>query len=715
MKRVGAPVDTGSKLKPFEHSTKMLSLDNAFNHADLQRFCDRILRALENNHEERRSEMSNEQTSFILEPKIDGLSLALHYKDGNLLRAGTRGDGIIGEDVTETVLQMDKRIIPCNIKSWPQHLFKDENNALPKYIEVRGEIYIPSDTFVEINQRRLEDGLTMYSTARNAAAGNLRRIHNSEAKNNYTKSLKFFAYSLLYSDKIGDDDLPIEHRSFDQDMVLSTLNEMGFEAVDLSSNIPLHANNDSSISKELYGGFIAEQLLNECRRIYDTRGKMDYHADGVVVKVNSCKIQNQLGSGVRTPKWGIAYKFPVEEGNTTLLDIKIQVGRTGVLTPVGILHPIKLGGVVIERVTLHNQDEINRLKLKVGKRVRIIRSGDVIPKVLGCVEDDEQPNDGEDAENSICFSLPDTCPVCGSPSTKESIENGSSVVVRCSGGLTCSAQLIEGIKHYCSRDAVDIKGLGLKIIEQLHELEKVKTLGDLYKLKENDDQLEPDAENKLQNIKGWGEKSVNALFDAIEASRKIPFHKFLYAIGIRGVGKETAKAISVEFISFEAFWKYLLDYSSMSSYDNDDSNFQDFQTSRLHKFPSKAVEQLLIMRRNEAYVGLINDLLEEVDILDDTENTFQKDFELGAIPPGRKNLGVYGKSVVFTGKFQNYTRKSVEEQCRKLGGVPASTVTKGISFVVSAGDRESSKVARAKKLGVKIINEDEWIKLCGDE
>ena len=272
--------------------------------------------------------------------------------------------------------------------------------------------------------------------------------------------------------------------------------------------------------------------------------------------------------------------------------------------------------------------------------------------------------------------------------------------------------MIEGIKHYCSRDAVDMKGLGHKIIEQLYEMGKIKSLGDLYRLKGYDDQLEPDAENKLQNIKGWGEKSVSALFDTIEASRKIPFHRFLYGIGIRGVGKETAKALAVEFTSFTAFWEYLLDYQNITS--NGENGAQEVRTSRLHKFPSKAIEQLLFLRQNEAYAKLVNDLLEQVEILDDTEGTknfSQGNFESSLVPLQERNLQVYGKSIVFTGKLQNSSRKSAEELCRKLGGIPLNTVTKGTSFVVNAGARETSKLQKAKSLGVKVIDEDEWIRL----
>ena len=716
LRRVGAPSNSNSKLKPFQHSTKMLSLDNAFNHADLQRFCYRVLREMWRGGGDGDSdcdsdqEMKTENTSFILESKIDGLSLALHYMDGNLIRAGTRGDGTVGEDVTDTVLQMDESVIPrvIALSSWPQcrHLIQAQSkgHGIPRHLEVRGEVYIPTDSFISINQKRLEDGMTLYSTARNAAAGNLRRIHTSEGVD-HTKSLKFFAYALQYSDEVDGDNALMEYKTFDQAEVLSILNDMGFKSVDVLSSVPLQADKNGSIPGDLYGGFIAEQLLTECKAVYAARGDMDYNADGVVIKVNSHKIQSKLGSGIRAPKWGIAYKFPVQEKNTTLLDIKVQVGRTGVLTPVGILHPITLGGVVIERVTLHNQDEINRLRLRIGKKVRIIRSGDVIPKVLGCVENDYDNSNRVD-DNS-CFSLPSTCPVCGSASMKETIENGTSVVVRCSGGLTCSAQLIEGIRHYCSRDAVDIKGLGLRIVEQLHELGKVTTLADLYKLKKYDDALTDDSMTKLQNMKGWGEKSVNVLFDSIEARRKIPFYRFLYAIGIRGVGKETAKAIAVEFNTFDAFWKYLLEYDTITS------NNGELQTSRLHKFSSKAVEELLAVRRNEAYSKLVDDLLEEVEILDETEKNYQDSLDSELLLLEDRNTEVYGKSIVFSGKLQHSTRKAAEELCRKLGGIPLTSVTKGTSLVVSSGTRESNKLKKAEKLGIKIIDEDEWIKLSG--
>jgi DNA ligase (NAD+) len=397
--------------------------------------------------------------------------------------------------VTSNVLQIAS--IPKTICTWIS------DDKVPEYVEVRGEVFLYNSDFEKINEERLALGLDVYSTARNAASGNLRRLDN---QTDFIKNLNFFAYNLQFS---TGESKRSQLLSLDQSKALQFLEKINFKVANFDRNLRsvsmqpcINLMNDysnfngSKIEKQrkkqafdLEKDLLVQAMFSLCDIPLFNRTKLGYSVDGVVVKIDSVELQNLVGLSVRTPKWAVAYKFPAEEGYTTLLDIKIQVGRTGVLTPVAVLEPLTLGGVLIERATLHNQDEVNRLRLSRGKRVRVIRSGDVIPKILGCAETNMGSVD--------TFSLPSFCPVCGGATAKEILESRGeqateSVVIRCTNGISCTAQAIEGIKHFVSRDGVDIKGLGNVTVEELYTEGFIQSIADIYRLEQKNRERAPE-------------------------------------------------------------------------------------------------------------------------------------------------------------------------------------------------------------------------------
>ena len=397
--------------------------------------------------------------------------------------------------MTSNVLQIAS--IPKTICTWIS------DDKVPEYVEVRGEVFLYNSDFEKINEERLALGLDVYSTARNAASGNLRRLDN---QTDFIKNLNFFAYNLQFS---TGESKRSQLLSLDQSKALQFLEKINFKVANFDRNLRsvsmqpcINLMNDysnfngSKIEKQrkkqafdLEKDLLVQAMFSLCDIPLFNRTKLGYSVDGVVVKIDSVELQNLVGLSVRTPKWAVAYKFPAEEGYTTLLDIKIQVGRTGVLTPVAVLEPLTLGGVLIERATLHNQDEVNRLRLSRGKRVRVIRSGDVIPKILGCAETNMGSVD--------TFSLPSFCPVCGGATAKEILESRGeqateSVVIRCTNGISCTAQAIEGIKHFVSRDGVDIKGLGNVTVEELYTEGFIQSIADIYRLEQKNRERAPE-------------------------------------------------------------------------------------------------------------------------------------------------------------------------------------------------------------------------------
>lgn len=491
-RKVGHPVKQ-SKFEKITHARPMLSLDNAFNDDDVMEFVARVRRFLG---------LSDDAiVELTAEPKIDGLSLALRYEKGELAVAATRGDGEVGENVTVNARTIDN--VP--------HKLAGDN--VPDVIEVRGEVYIGKADFTALNAAQEESGGKVFANPRNAAAGSLRQLDSSITA---SRPLKFFAYAW------GEvSELPV---SSQMDMV-DLFAEWGFSV--------------NPMMKRVLG---AAGAVAQYRVIETERPRLDYDIDGVVYKIDRLDWQSRLGMVARAPRWAIAHKFPAEKATTIVNDIDIQVGRTGALTPVAKLEPVTVGGVVVSNATLHNPDEIARLGVRVGDTVVIQRAGDVIPQVVSVVMN-ERPQGTE------AYEFPTHCPVCGSLAASE----GDDVVVRCTGGLICSAQRVERLSHFVSKNAFDIDGLGEKQIAQLFERDWVHDPADIFKLAKRNE-----AEGKeLQTWNGWGELSVSNLMQAIEARRTIEFHRFLFGLGIPSIGQETGKLLARHFTSAEALLAFL--------------------------------------------------------------------------------------------------------------------------------------------------------------
>lgn len=655
-----------NKFDPFRHlGGNMLSLDNAFSEEQIRNFVERCATKLRGNAR------SNDDIpfDFVVEPKIDGLSLALHYVDGVLTGAGTRGDGIVGENVTANVQF---------IGDIPKRLSRNVS------IEVRGEVYITKEDFAALNKERIVQNATKFSTTRNAAAGGLRQI---DPQLTAGRKLRFFAYSLF--DIIQTTDKGRDGEGFtsvcraDQMATLEELQQLGFE-----------------IASPVKKCTSVEDTIRQCMDLEKDRSAMRYDVDGAVLKVDSLAMQNRIGELSRFPGWAIAYKFKAEERTTILNAIEVQVGRTGVLTPVAILEPVEVGGVIIERATLHNEAEVRRLSLSPGATVTVIRAGDVIPKVIGRVDDFNA--NGKEVEASV-FSLPAACPVCGSPTEKD-----GDILVRCTGTTVCSAQAVSQISHFCSRDAADIDGLGPARIEELHQLGMLRSIADIYSLRKADlgeDISNPSEHSSLRDRKGWGDKSVNNLLAAIDSRKKLSFDRFLYGLGIRHIGLGSARDIAKEFGDFKEFWEYIKDVSNRIVIETDKGD--KTPCARLYDIPGigpKIVDSLLLFASTPASRTLVDDLLGDVDIMSISSTETNTE--------GATDLS--GETFIFSGKLKQLSRSEAARLCRSLGAKVSTSFTNEITTLVNGGDgsRESSKLKMARASGkVKVIDEESFLKL----
>lgn len=483
-KKVGA-----APLEGFEkaaHAVPMLSLGNAFDRDDVNDFVNRVRRFLSLDDEA--------LLPIVAEPKIDGLSISLTYSKGELVRAATRGDGRVGEDVTHNILTINE--IPKRIKG----------DGLPDLFDIRGEVYMGHDDFKALNAAQEKEGQKVFANPRNAAAGSLRQLDSSITEK---RTLKFFAYSLGDGQILG-----VKHHSD----VLAKFEQWGF---------PVNPLTKICCS--------VDELIERYEHISLNRSELGYDIDGVVYKVDDLGLQERLGFVSRAPRWAIAHKFEAEKAVTQLEAIEIQVGRTGALTPVAKLVPVTVGGVVVSNASLHNEDEIARKDVRVGDFVVVQRAGDVIPQIVEVVLDKR-------LESSEPYSLPDVCPACGSPAERaiDPKTTRQDVVRRCTGGFICPAQAQERLKHFVSRNAFDIEGFGEKQVELFHGLEWVKTPADIFSLEAKDE----DRLTSLKNMDGWGEKSVSKLWDAINERRTIDLDRFIFALGIRHVGATTARDLA---------------------------------------------------------------------------------------------------------------------------------------------------------------------------
>jgi len=636
--RVGAA--PAARFAKVRHAVPMLSLDNAFAEADVVDFVARIRRFLRL--------PGDEAITFSAEPKIDGLSMSLRYEDGVLVTGATRGDGTEGEDVT------------ANIKTLQDVPKKLKGTDVPPICEVRGEVYMTKHAFLALNKRQAEAGGQIFANPRNSAAGSLRQKDPSITA---SRPLGFFAYGW------GEmSEMPADTQS---GMI------KWFASCRFKTN-PL-----TKMCRSV------EELLTFHGSIEAQRATLDYDIDGVVYKVDRLDWQERLGFVSRSPRWAIAHKFPAEQAITVVKDIEIQVGRTGALTPVAKLEPVTVGGVVVQNATLHNPDEIARLDVRIGDTVKIQRAGDVIPQVLGIVAD-KRPRGAKP------YAFPAKCPCyLHTEVIREQTATGEEgAVARCSGEFACPYYVVEHLKHFVSRRAFDIDGLGEKQIEFFHEQGWINEPADIFTLQERDGTLKlmgSDKKVRLEEVEGYGETSARNLFNAIEARRKISLERFIYALGIRHVGETTAVALARGYGSWAAFHDACRKLAS-----GDEEAKEEMDT--LDQIGDTVIESL-------------HDYFGEVHNRQRVERLVRQLRILDAEKP-RADSAIAGKTVVFTGTLEKMTRDEAKASAERLGAKVSGSVSKKTDYVV-AGPGAGSKLAEAKKLGVTVLTEDEWAKLVG--
>src|SRR3984885_490133 len=625
--KVGAA--PSARFAKVRHAVPMLSLDNAFSDEDVVDFVARIRRFL------RLPE--DEVVAFSAEPKIDGLSMSLRYVDGELVTGATRGDGAEGEDVTANVK---------TLADIPQRL-KGKN--VPAVCEVRGEVYMTKHAFLALNRKQAEAGAPLYVNPRNTAAGSLRQKDPSITA---SRPLGFFAYAWGEMSQLPADT---------QSGMIQWFERCGFKTNPLTKMCRS-----------------VDALLQFHREIEAQRATLDYDIDGVVYKVDRLDWQERLGFVSRSPRWAVAHKFPAEKGVTGGKDIEIQGGRTGAPTPVAKLEPVTVGGVVVQNATLHNPDEIERLDVRVGDTGTIQRAGDVIPQVLGVVLD-KRPR------GTKAYAFPKKCPCpLKTDVVRETIAGGEEGArVHCTGEFACPHQIVEHLKHFVSRRAFDIDGLGEKQIELFYEQGWVKEPADIFTLEARNKKL------RLEEVEGFGETSVRNLFAAIAARREIALERFIYALGVRHVGETTAVALARGYGSWDAFHAACLklakdDAEAKAEMDSLDQ-IGDTVIESLHDYFGEAHNRRRVER-----------LAAQVRIRD-------------AEKP-RADSKIAGKTVVFTGTLEKVTRDEAKASAERLGAKVSGSVSKKTDYVV-AGPGAGSKLAEAKKLGVAVLTEDEWAKL----
>ncbi|MFT3811185.1 MAG: NAD-dependent DNA ligase LigA [Micropepsaceae bacterium] len=621
--KVGAkPSEKFAKVK---HARPMLSLDNAFTQSEVADFLARVRRFLNLG--------ADEVLEISAEPKIDGLSASLRYEAGELTVGATRGDGAEGENVTANLK---------TVKGIP-HALKGKD--LPAVFEVRGEVYFPKDKFAALNEKLVAAGKEPYANPRNTAAGSLRQL---DASITASRDLQFFAYAW------GEvSELPAETQAG----VVKQLGKWGFTTNPLMK-----------VLKTL------EEIMAYYADIEARRAERPYDIDGVVYKVNRLDLQERLGFVSRSPRWAIAHKFPAEKAETELLDIDIQVGRTGVLTPVARLKPVTVGGVVVTNATLHNADEIARKDVRIGDTVRLQRAGDVIPQIIGVVGE-KRP------AGAVPFVFPDRCPVCDSHALREEGE----VAVRCTGGLICPAQRSERIKHFVSRLAFDIEGLGAKHIDAFLADGLIATPSDIFHLQER----YGDGEKAIAGREGWGPQSAARLFEAINARRTIALHRFIFALGIRHVGETTGKALARAYGSVGALLEGMRGVAA-----KDEAALADLDAiDQIGGTVAEAIADFFAEEHNTAELDRL------VAVLD--------------VEPAEQvatSSPVAGKTVVFTGTLEKMTRQEAKAKAESLGAKVSGSVSAKTDIVV-AGPGAGSKLKDAEKHGVQVLDEDGWLAL----
>lgn len=646
--RVGAAPSV--TFAPVVHARPMLSLDNTFSDEDVADFVASVYRFL--------GRLPDDSIAFTAEPKIDGLSMSIRYENGRLVTAATRGDGTTGENVTANILTIPD--IPRQLPA-----------GAPAVVEVRGEVYMAKSAFLALNAQMEAEGKPVYVNPRNTASGSLRQL---DPKVTASRKLKFFAYAWGEMSEMPADT---------QMGMVEKFREWGFPVNPLMKRLTSTA-----------------QVLDHYRQIGLMRADLDYDIDGVVYKVDRLDLQERLGFRSRSPRWATAHKFPAEQAFTTVEAIDIQVGRTGALTPVARLEPITVGGVVVTNATLHNADYIKGIgnsgerirpedhDIRVGDTVIVQRAGDVIPQVLDVVLE-KRP------EGAVPYAFPTKCPVCGSHAVREKNEKTGKLdsVTRCTGGFVCSAQAKEHIKHFVSRNAFDIEGLGTKQVDFFFEAEdpaiQIRTAPDIFTLKRRQ---EASPLVKLENIEGFGRVSVRKLFDAIDARREIALHRLIFALGIRHVGETTAKLLARSYGSYVAFAEAMKAAAPMFGDAWNELNAID----GIGEVVAASIVEFFKEPRN---LEVVDRLLQEITPLD-------------AEVLVTSGSPVAGKTVVFTGSLEKFTRDEAKARAESLGAKVAGSVSKKTDYVVAGADA-GSKLAKAQELGISVLTEDEWLTLIG--
>ena len=626
-----APVEAFGKVM---HRVPMLSLGNVFDDEGVRDFLERIRRFLGLD--------TVEELAFTTEPKIDGLSITLRYEKGKLVQGATRGDGYQGENVTVNVRTIAD--IPKIVRA----------KSFPDPFEVRGEIYMSRAAFQRLNEAQAERGERTFANPRNAAAGSLRQLDPAITA---SRPLQFFAYGWGEAPELPADT---------QCGVYRAMAEWGF---------PLNPLAKLTTS--------VEEMLDTYRDIESGRAGLDYDIDGVVYKLDRLDLQQRLGFVSRSPRYAIAHKFPAEKATTVLRDIEIQVGRTGALTPVAKLEPVTVGGVVVQNATLHNEDEIARKDVRIGDTVIVQRAGDVIPQILGAVEE-KRP------KGAKRFKFPEVCPACGSHAVREvnPVTGKEDAVRRCTGGLICPAQRVERLKHFVSRNAFDIEGLGEKHIKSYYDDGLIQSPQDIFTLAERDRR----STTRLEAREGWGETSAAKLFAAIEARRNVKLDRFIYALGIPHVGEITGRLLARAYGSIETF------RDAMLAAARDRAGEAYAELDNIEGIGPTVTEAIADFFAEPHNVEVVDELLQQV-----------RPEPLEAIEYASP---IAGKTVVFTGTLEKMTRPEAKALAERLGAKVAGSVSKKTDYVV-AGPGAGSKLKEAESLGLRVLSEDEWLALTG--
>jgi len=609
--RVGAAA--AEQFETVQHAIPMLSLDNAFDESEMQAFDKRLHDLVE----------VSESLQYSAEPKLDGLAVSLLYEQGELVRAATRGDGRSGENITANVR---------TIKSIPLRL---QGADIPGLLEVRGEVYMPLKGFQQLNESQRQKDAKLFANPRNAAAGSLRQLDPAITA---SRPLTFCSYAIAQIEGLA-----MPQSQFEQMQLVKSL------------GLPI-----SPLIEELQG---IEQCFAYYQRISMQRDELSFEIDGVVFKLNDRNQQQRAGFVSRAPRWAIAWKFPAQEVMTRLLDVEFQVGRTGALTPVARLQPVNVGGVLVSNATLHNMDEIRRKDVRIGDTVIVRRAGDVIPEVVSVVQQDRQPGFVEPV-------MPERCPVCNS----EVVKQEGQAAYRCSGGLICAAQRKEGIKHFASRKALDIDGLGDKLVEQMVDLQMIESVADLYKLT-----LE-----QLSSLDRMAEKSANNLIKALEHSKNTTLARFIYALGIREVGEATAEALASHYLNLENIMQA------------DEDNLM--QVDDVGPVVAKNIAQFFSQAENLHVVEQLLDAGLQWPVVQ---------------PPADIENSLAGTTYVITGTLAGYSRTEAATLLKKQGAKVSSSVSSKTTAVI-AGAKPGSKVDKAIKLNVPVLSEAEFESLIQD-